>query len=59
MTNGDWIRSLTDGELEEKVLNACSNFNCGECPMRNARGKCVTETDRTTVLEWLESEREK
>ena len=57
MTNGDWIRSMTDEELEEKVLNVCNNFSCTVCHMKNFRGKCVLSTDKGITLEWLESER--
>lgn len=59
MTNGDWIRSLTDGELEKHIIHPCHNFKCGECPMKDGRGKCVLEQSATIVLEWLESEYER
>ena len=44
MTNGDWIRSLTDEELEKNVLNPCKYFECGECQLRNERGRCVVDS---------------
>lgn len=59
MTNGDWIRSMTDDELEKNVINPCSSYECGNCPMRYKRGVCVAESSRTIALEWLESEHEK
>ncbi len=58
MTNGDWIRSMTDEELEKYMLNQCNNFDCWGCPMMNGRGKCVIGTDKDTAMEWLESEHE-
>lgn len=56
MTNGDWIRSLTDEELEKYVINPCKNYECGECPMYNMRGRCVVEAGKAIAMEWLESE---
>lgn len=58
MTNGDWIRGMTDEELEKNVINPCSSFECGGCPMENWRGRCVTEAGKTIAMEWLESEHE-
>lgn len=58
MTNGDWIRGMTDEELEEKVFNVCNHFSCGKCPIRNARGKCALNTDEDITMAWLESEHE-
>lgn len=57
MTNGDWIRSLTDEELEKNVLNPCKYFECGECQLRNERGRCVVDsTGKSKItMEWLES----
>lgn len=59
MTNGDWIRSLTDEELEKHIIHPCHNFKCGGCQLANERGKYVLEQSKTIALEWLESEREK
>lgn len=59
MTNGDWIRSMTDEGLEKYVINPCNNFaDCGDCQMKDGRGKCVVETNKDTAMEWLESEHE-
>lgn len=62
MTNGDWIRSLTDEELAKNVINPCSNYECGVCPMRDKRGRCVVECGSRCydiAMEYFESEREK
>ncbi len=59
MTNGDWIRSLTDEELEKHIIHPCHNFKCGECPMKDGRGKCVAEAGQAIAMEWLESEYER
>lgn len=59
MTNGDWIRSMTDEELEKYVISACRNYAvCWECPMLDSLGRCVAGAERSAVLEWLESEHE-
>mgnify|MGYP001030802318 CR=1 FL=1 len=59
MTNGDWIRGLTDEELEKIVLHPCHIFECGECPLTNGRRECVLKQGRIKAMAWLESEREK
>lgn len=51
MTNGDWIRSLTDEELEKHIIHPCHNFKCGGCQLANERGKCVLEQSKTIALE--------
>lgn len=61
MTNGDWIRSLTDEELYRNVVAPCFTYDCGECPWRNAMGRCVINfsSDRKEIgMAWLESEHE-
>lgn len=56
MTNGDWIRGMTDEELTRDVIIPCHSYECDECPLRNWRGVCLFDADKNTVLEWLESE---
>lgn len=62
MTNGDWIRGMTDEELARHVINPCIHYECGECPWKNARGKCVFNAGvrgkcaaDNMAMEWIES----
>lgn len=58
MTNGDWIRSLTDEELYRDVVAPCFTYDCGGCPWKNAMGRCVINSNnkKDMGMEWLESE---
>lgn len=59
MTNGDWIRRMTDEELEKYVISPCYKYDiCEECPMLDHFGRCVAEAEGSVVLDWLGSEHE-
>ena len=62
MTNGDWIRSMTDEELYKNVIAPCYTYDddCGECLWNNATGRCVISSNvkKDMGMEWLESEHE-
>lgn len=56
MTNGDWIRGMTDEELYKNMVSPCDNYGCGDCPWNNQMGKCMMGAKKDVAMEWLESE---
>ena len=51
-TNADWVRSLSDKELCDVIINCCTSNALGSCfPSDDCIGDCGS-----CVLEWLKQE---
>ena len=57
MTNGDKIRSMSNAELLEFIINfGTNNDNCECCAFDFASYECNAKSCKEGISEWLESE---